>query len=63
MHMYFNINRILSCNNSHIRNTVTIKGLNDGRNKTETSSTKVSFYIIIKNRVVFDEICIYYNQN
>ena len=30
MHMYFNVNRILS-HNSQIRNVLNIRGLNDGR--------------------------------
>ena len=47
MHKYFNINRILSYNKSQIRNALTIKDLNDGRNKTETSSTKVTFNVNI----------------
>jgi hypothetical protein len=30
MHIYFNVKRILSCNNLYIRNALIIKGLNDG---------------------------------
>ena len=54
MHMYFNVNRISSYYNSQIRNVLSIRAPNDGRNKTEllAQSNILCEYI---NRVVFDE--------
>ena len=45
MHMNFNVNCVLSYGNSLIRNVLSLRDLTGGRNKTETSSPVVTFYV------------------